>query len=265
MPKFAANLSFLFQDLDFFERFAAAAECGFEAVEYLFPYDYPPAKLKAALDAHGLVQALFNMPPGDWDAGERGLAALPGREAEFREGVALAGEYAEALGCERVHVMAGIVPEDAEREAYEECYIANLGHAADYFAARDIRTLIEPLNRFDMPGYLLNGSRQARRVVEAVGAPGRDNLFLQYDVYHLQILEGNLAHSFERDLDIIGHVQIAGVPGRFEPGVGEINYPFLFTLFDRLGYDGWVGCEYRPEGETRAGLGWAGEYGIRAG
>ena len=264
MPKFAANLSFLFQDIDFFERFAAAADCGFQAVEYLFPYDYPPDRLKEALAAHGLVQALFNLPPGDWQAGERGLAALPGREAEFRDAVVLAGEYAEALACERVHVMAGIVPEGAERGSYEECYIANLRYAADYFAARGIRTLIEPLNSFDVPGYLLNGSKQARRVIEAVGAEGSDNLFLQYDVYHLQIMEGNLAHSFERDLDIIGHVQISGVPGRFEPSVGEINYPFLFALFDRLGYDGWVGCEYRPEGETRAGLGWASEYGIAA-
>ncbi len=264
MPKFAANLSFLFQDIDFFERFAAAADCGFQAVEYLFPYDYPPDRLKEALAAHGLVQALFNLPPGDWQAGERGLAALPGREAEFRDAVVLAGEYAEALACERVHVMAGIVPEGAERGSYEECYIANLRYAAEYFAARGIRTLIEPLNSFDVPGYLLNGSKQARRVIEAVGAEGSDNLFLQYDVYHLQIMEGNLAHSFERDLDIIGHVQISGVPGRFEPSVGEINYPFLFALFDRLGYDGWVGCEYRPEGETRAGLGWAREYGIAA-
>ena len=262
MPKFAANLSFLFQDIDYFERFAAAADCGFHAVEYLFPYDYPAAVLKQTLAAHRLEQALFNLPPGDWDAGERGLAALPGREAEFRDAVALAGEYAEALACERVHAMAGIVPEDADRDTYEECYVANLRYAADYFRARGIRTLIEPLNSFDMPGYLLNGTKQARRVIEAVGS---DNLFLQYDVYHLQIMEGNIADSFERDLDIIGHVQIAGVPGRFEPNVGELNYPYLFALFDRLGYDGWVGCEYRPESETRAGLGWAGEYGIGGG
>ena len=260
MPKFAANLSFLFQDLDFYDRFAAAADCGFGAVEYLFPYEYPPEKLKETLQRLGLTQALFNLPPGDWDAGERGLAALPGREAEFREAVALAGDYAEALGCERLHVMAGIVPEGADRAAYEACYIANLRHAAEAFKVRGIRTLIEPLNHFDMPGYLLNGSKQARTIIEAVGS---DNLFLQYDTYHLQIMEGNLACSFERHLDIIGHVQIAGVPGRFEPSVGEINYPYLFALFDRLGYDGWVGCEYRPEGDTRAGFGWAAEFGIR--
>ena len=259
MPKFAANLSFLFQDIEFFERFTTAAECGFQAVEYLFPYDYPLDRLKQTLATHGLVQALFNLPPGDWDAGERGLAALPGREVEFRAAVELAGEYAEALACKQVHVMAGIVPEGAEREAYEECYIANLSYAAGYFAECGVRTLIEPLNSFDVPGYLLNGSKQARRVIEAVGS---DNLYLQYDVYHLQIMEGNLAHSFERDLDITSHVQIAGVPGRHEPVIGEINYPYLFTLFDRLGYDGWVGCEYRPEGETRAGLGWARDYGI---
>ncbi|HIM46825.1 MAG TPA: hydroxypyruvate isomerase family protein [Alphaproteobacteria bacterium] len=262
MPKFAANLSFLFQDIDFLERFAAAADCGFQAVEYLFPYDYPPGQIKETLAAHGLVQALFNSPPGDWDAGERGLAALPGREAEFREAVEKAGEYAEALACKQVHVMAGLVPEGAERGAYEDCYVANLSYAVNYFAERGVRTLIEPLNSFDMPGYLLNGSKQARRVIEAVGS---DNLFLQHDVYHLQIMEGNLAYSFKRDLDIISHVQIAGVPGRFEPTVGEINYPYLFALIDRLGYDGWVGCEYRPEGDTRAGLGWAGEYGIGGG
>ncbi|MBT3925392.1 MAG: hydroxypyruvate isomerase family protein [Rhodospirillaceae bacterium] len=262
MPKFAANLSFLFQDINFFERFAASAECGFEAVEYLFPYDYAPEKIKQALTANGLTQALFNLPPGDWDAGERGLAALPGREAEFRGAVAQAGDYAEALGCAQVHAMAGIVPEGADPAPYEEIYVANLKYAADYFAARGIRTLIEPLNSFDMPNYLLNGTKQARRIIEAVGS---DNLYLQYDAYHLQIMEGNLAHSFERDLDIISHVQIAGVPGRFEPSVGEINYPYLFALFDRLGYDGWIGCEYRPAGETRAGFGWASEYGIRAG
>jgi hydroxypyruvate isomerase len=259
MPNFAANLSFLFQDLDFFDRFAAAADCGFKAVEYLFPYDHEPGQIRDALEANGLKQALFNLPPGDWNAGERGLAALPGREADFHAAVALAGDYAEALGCERLHVMAGIVPEDADRAAYEACYVANLRYAADQFKARGIRTLIEPLNHFDMPGYLLNGSVQARRFIEAAGG---DNLYLQYDVYHLQIMEGNLAHSFERDLDIIGHVQIAGVPGRFEPAVGEINYPYLFALFDRLGYDGWVGCEYRPEGDTRAGFGWAADYGI---
>ncbi len=262
MPKFAANLSFQFQDIDFFERFAAAAECGFQAVEYLFPYDYSADELKGALSANGLAQLLFNLPPGDWDAGERGLAALPGREADFRDAVALAGDYAEALGCKQVHAMAGIVPEGDDPAPYEETYIANLRYAADYFAARGIRSLIEPLNIFDMPNYLLNGSKQARRIIEAVGS---DNLYLQYDVYHLQIMEGNLAHSFERDLDIISHVQIAGVPGRSEPSDGEISYPYLFALFDWLGYDGWVGCEYRPEGETRAGLGWASEYGIDAG
>ena len=249
MPKFAANLSFLFQDIDFLERFAAAADCGFQAVEYLFPYDYPPGQIKETLAAHGLVQALFNSPPGDWDAGERGLAALPGREAEFREAVEKAGEYAEALACKQVHVMAGLVPEGAERGAYEDCYVANLSYAVDYFAERGVRTLIEPLNSFDMPGYLLNGSKQARRVIAAVGK--------QWPL--------DLAYSFERDLDIISYVQIAGVPGRFEPTVGEINYPYLFALIDRLGYDGWVGCEYRPEGDTRAGLGWAGEYGIGGG
>ena len=259
MPKFAANLSFLFQDIDFFERFGAAAACGFQAVEYLFPYEYPPARLQEALRAHGLTQALFNLPPGDWQAGERGLAALPGREAEFREAVERAGDYAQALDCKRVHVMAGIVPEGVDATPYEESYVSNLRHAAGYLAERGVRALIEPLNSFDMPGYLLNGSKQARRVIEAVGS---DNLFLQFDLYHLQIMEGNLAHSFERDFDIIGHVQIAGVPGRFEPANGEINYPYLLDLIDEFGFDGWVGAEYIPQGDTAAGLGWAAPYGI---
>lgn len=260
MPKFSANLSFLFQELEFYDRFAAAAECGFSAVEYLFPYDYSPDELRESLRRHGLQQVLFNLPPGDWGAGERGFAALPGREAEFCEAVTLAGDYAEALACKRLHVMAGIVPDGADWVAYEACYIANLRHAAEAFKERGIRTLIEPLNQFDMPGYLLNGSDQARTIIEAVGS---DNLFMQFDTYHLQIMEGNLAYSFEHHLDIIDHVQIAGVPGRFEPTVGEINYPYLFQLFDRLGYDGWVGCEYRPECDTHAGLGWAADYGIR--
>jgi len=262
MPKFAANLSFLFQELDFLDRFAAAAKCGFKAVEYLFPYDYTREELREKLRQHGLQQALFNLPPGDWAAGERGLAALPGREAEFCEAVELAGDYAEVLACERLHVMAGIVPDGADKADYEACYLANLRHAAESFKARGIRALIEPLNHFDVPGYLLNSSEQARRIIEAVGS---DNLFIQYDVYHLQIMEGNLTRSFEQYFDIIDHVQIAGVPGRFEPTVGEINCPYLFQLFDLLGYDGWVGCEYHPESDTRAGLGWAADFGIWGG
>lgn len=261
MPKFAANLSFLFQDLDFLDRFEAAKQAGFQAVEYLFPYDYPASDIAERLETLGLTQALFNLSPGDWDAGERGLAALPGRESEFRESVELAAQYAEALGCAQVHVMAGIVPDGAERERYEACYVENLNHAAEMLGASGIRALIEPLNTTDMPGYLLTGSEQARRIIQAVGSP---NLFLQYDIYHMQIMEGHLAESIARDQDIIRHIQIAGVPGRHEPDVGEINYPFIFNYLDEIGYDGWVGCEYRPQASTLEGLAWAAPYGIAA-
>lgn len=261
MPKFAANLSFLFQDLDFLDRFEAAKRVGFQAVEYLFPYDYPASDIAERLETLGLTQALFNVSPGDWDAGERGLAALPGRESEFQESVERAAQYAEALGCAQVHVMAGIVPDGAERVRYEASYVGNLRHAAERLGASNIRVLIEPLNSTDMPGYLLNGSDQARRIIEAVGSA---NLFLQYDIYHMQIMEGNLAAAITRHQDIIRHIQIAGVPGRHEPDVGEINYPFIFNHLDSIGYDGWVGCEYRPQAGTLDGLGWAAPYGIAA-
>jgi hydroxypyruvate isomerase len=243
MPKLAANLSFLFQDLDFLDRFDAASRAGFEAVEYLFPYEFPAPVIAERLARNGLTQALFNLPPGDWQAGDRGLAGLPGREAEFREAVGLAAEYAGALGCGQVHAMAGLF-------------------AAATFAEQNVRLLIEPLNAFDMPGYLISGSAETRAIIEAVGS---DNLFLQYDVYHMQIMEGNLAETMAQHRDLIRHVQIAGVPGRREPDVGEINYPFVLSRLDALGYDGWVGCEYRPAGGTLEGLGWAAPYGITAG
>ena len=261
MPKFAANLSFLFQELPFLERFDAARKAGFEAVEYLFPYDHDPAEIAARLDANGLTQALFNLPPGDWQAGERGLAALPGREADFRASVEEALPYAEALGCERLHVMAGVVPTGADARACEETYVANLAFAAGALREAGARALIEPLNATDMPGYLLSTSGHARRVVETVGG---DNLFLQYDLYHRQIMEGNLVAGFERHRPIIAHIQIAGVPGRHEPSLGEINYPYLFDVIDESGYDGWIGCEYRPLRGTLEGLGWLAAYGIGA-
>ena len=259
MPNFAANLSFLFQELDFLDRFVAARRAGFQAVEFQFPYDHAPRDIAARLDDNGLTQALFNLAPGDWKAGERGLSALPGRQDDFRRSVDNALRYAEALGCRRLHVMAAVVPEGADPRPYEESYIQNLAFAADTLGCEGVRALIEPLNTTDMPGYLLSTSGHARRVIETVGS---DNLFLQYDFYHRQIMEGSLAVGFAQHRAIIAHIQIAGVPGRHEPGVGEINYPYLFDMLDQAGYDGWIGCEYRPANGTLVGLGWLAPYGI---
>lgn len=253
MPRFAANLSMLFTDVDFPERFERASAAGFEAVEYLFPYAWDKEELAGQLKRHHLQQALFNMPPGDWDAGERGLAALRGREAEFRAGVAKAIEYARHLGCSRLHAMAGCLAPDASEQDAQEVYLENLRFAAQACREHGITVLIEPINTYDMPGYFLSGSAQAQRIVEAVGA---DNLRIQYDCYHMQIMEGNLAATMKPLLAQIGHIQVAGVPGRHEPDVGEIHYPYLFERLDEWGYDGWIGCEYRPKGTTEAGLGW---------
>ena len=258
MPNFAANLSMMFQELPFLDRFEAAAKAGFKAVEFLFPYDHPAADIRQRLDRFGLRQVLFNLPPGDWAKGERGLAALPGREAEFGAAVDRAIEYATALGCPQVHVMAG-VPLDVPLEQAAATYRANLRAAADRLQAHGIRTLIEPLNSRDMPGYFLMTAEQARQIIEAVGHP---NLFLQMDLYHAQIMGGDLAERTRSHWPLIRHFQIAGVPGRHEPDVGEINYPYLFDLIDSLGYDGWIGCEYRPRAKTLDGLGWAKRYGI---
>jgi hydroxypyruvate isomerase len=260
MPKFAANLSFLFQEVDFLARFEAAARCGFKAVEFLFPYDYPPAAIAEELRRNGLVQALFNMPPGDWAAGERGLAALPGREREFRDGIDKAIEYARATGCRTLHAMAGLAPDGYERAEMLAVYVDNLRHAADRLAAADLTLVVEPINTRDIPGNFLNTTGEAAAVLERVGRP---NLKIQLDLYHVQIMEGDLAHRMRALSGRYAHVQIAGNPGRHEPDVGEIHYPFLFDLFDELGYDGWIGCEYRPRGATTAGLGWAARYGIK--
>ncbi|MBZ9539810.1 2-oxo-tetronate isomerase [Modicisalibacter tunisiensis] len=265
MLRFAANLSMLFTERDFLARFAAAAESGFRGVEYLFPYAFEPRELRRALDDHGLTQVLFNLPPGDWAAGERGLASLPGREAEFRDSIDEALRYAEALDCPRLHAMAGVVPAEADaatREAHRATYIANLRHAAAELAKAGRTLLIEPINEHDMPGYFLNRQAQAREVLEQVGAA---NLRVQFDLYHCQMSEGNLTAALEAQFPRIGHVQIAGVPGRHEPDVGEIHYPALFDRLEALGYDGWIGCEYRPAGETRAGLGWGAAYGLTTG
>ncbi|NHC07427.1 2-oxo-tetronate isomerase [Azonexus fungiphilus] len=254
MPKFAANLSFLFAEQPFPERFARAAAAGFAGVEYLFPYAWPAAEIAGWLRDAGLQQVLFNLPPGDWAAGERGIACLPGREKEFAAGVEQALAYAEALGCRRVHCLAGLRPAGVDEARLTATYIANLRHAADRFAALGASVLIEPINsRIDMPGYWLDDVGRAFSLCAAVD---RDNVRVQLDLYHAQIIQGDLARTIEANLERIGHIQIADNPGRHEPGSGEINYPFLFALLDRLGYVGWVGCEYQPMTTTEAGLAW---------
>ena len=253
MPRFAANLSMMFTEVPFLDRFAAAAAAGFKGVEYLFPYDFPQAAIAERLAAHGLTQALFNLPPGDWQAGDRGIAALAGREEEFRESVDLALDYARATGCRTLHAMAGVVADPADRAAAWDRYLENLRHACGRAAADGITILVEPLNTRDVPGYLLTRQDEARQAIAAVGAA---NLRLQLDFYHCQIMEGDLAVHLRDYADVIGHIQIAGVPDRHEPDIGEVNYPYLFDRMDRQGYAGWVGCEYRPRGDTAAGLGW---------
>lgn len=259
MPKFAANLNFLFQEVDFLDRFQAAARAGFRGVECLFPYDFPPDVLADRLKASRLEQVLFNLSPGDWAAGECGLAAVPGREDAFWESVQQALKYARTLECRQVHALAGVVPAGVSPERCEAVCVQNLRLAAEELKAYGIRVLIEPLNTRDNPGYFLTTVAQARHIIEAVGS---DNLFLQLDLYHCQVMEGDLAEKFKAHLAWIKHVQISGNPGRHEPDVGEIHYPYLFDLMDRLGYAGWVGCEYRPQATTVAGLGWARRYGI---
>lgn len=254
MPKFAANLSFLFTDWPFAERFEKAAAAGFKGVEYLFPYDYPARDVADWLRATNLEQVLFNLHPGDWGAGERGLACLPHRQGEFAESVEQALDYAMVLDCRRLHCMAGIFPAGVSEVELAETYIANLRHAADRLATIGVTVMIEPINsRIDMPGYWLDDVAKALHLLDAID---RANVKLQYDIYHAQIIAGDLARTLEANIGRIGHIQIADNPGRHEPGTGEINYPFLFELLDRLGYDGWVGCEYRPLTTTEAGLGW---------
>ncbi|MCD5992369.1 hydroxypyruvate isomerase family protein [Pseudomonas sp. CDFA 602] len=253
MPRFAANLSMLYPQHDFLERFAAAAADGFDAVEYLFPYAYSPQELKQRLSDNGLVQALFNAPPGDWDACERGIATLPGREAEFRSGIERALEYAHVLGNDRVHVMAGLLPNEDLRQRHQAVYLENLAFAAKQAKSAGVTILIEPINTRDMPGFFLNRQDQAQEVCKLVGA---DNLKVQFDCYHCQIVEGDLITKLRRDFAGIGHIQIAGVPDRNEPDLGELNYEYLFKVIDELGYQGWIGCEYRPKGDTSEGLAW---------
>ena len=253
MPRFAANLSMMYNEVPFLERFAACAADGFAAVEFLFPYAHPARQIRDELDRHGLQQVLFNAPPGDFEAGERGIASLPGRQEEFREGIDRAIEYAKALDCPRVHVMAGLVRRESERVAQREIYVDNLAWAAKRLGEAGLMTLIEPINTRDIPGFLLNTQADAHAGVERIGAA---NLKVQMDLYHCQIVEGDLATRIRKYLTGVGHIQIAGVPQRHEPDLGEVNYPYLFALLDELAYDGWIGCEYRPRAGTSAGLGW---------
>ena len=257
MPKFAANLTMMFDEVEFLDRFEAAAEAGFRGVEYVSPYEYGPNDLAERLSALGLTQVLHNLPAGDWSAGERGIACHPGRVAEFQESVDRAIEYATTLDCTQVNCLAGIVPEGVDADQLEETFVSNLTLAASKLEEAGIRLLIEPINTIDIPGFYLNYTSQARAIIDRVGS---GNLGLQYDVYHMQIMEGDLARTIEANLDAIRHIQIADNPGRNEPGTGEINYGFVFDLLDQIGYDGWVGCEYRPLTTTTEGLGWIAPY-----
>jgi hydroxypyruvate isomerase len=253
MPQFAANLTMLFNEVPFLDRFEHAARAGFDAVEFLFPYAYPAQEIKQRLDANGLRLVLHNLPAGDWDAGERGIGCLPERADEFRDGVLRAIEYAGALGVKQLNCLAGKAPAGADEALLRKTFVANLRHAAGALKKAGIRLLIEPINTHDIPGFYLSRSAQALSIIDEVDS---DNLFLQYDIYHAQRMEGELAATLEKHLARIAHVQLADNPGRHEPGTGEINYPFLFAHLDRIGYRGHVGCEYKPATTTEAGLGW---------
>ncbi len=260
MPRFAANLSMMYTEHAFVDRFAAAAQDGFKAVEFLFPYDYPAETLRQLLADNGLVQALFNAPPGDWKGGERGLASLPGREDDFKRSIDTALEYASVLGNRKLHVMAGWIRPQQDKARHRAVYLANLSYTAHLAAAQGVTVVIEPINTRDIPGFFLNRQDVAQSICAEVAA---DNLQVQFDIYHCQIVEGDLAVKLTRDMARqtsgyggIGHIQIAGVPERHEPDIGEINYPYLFDLIDSLGYQGWIGCEYRPRAGTSAGLDW---------
>ncbi len=259
MPKLAANLTMLYNEVDFLDRFDAAAKSGFKGVEYLFPYPYPRDQLAERLQRHGLTQVLHNLPAGDWGKGERGIACLPDRVGEFQDGVGRAIEYAQALSCKQVNCLAGIAPAGVDPDQVRATFVANLRFAADKLAAAGIRLLMEPINTFDIPGFYLSRTQQALDLIAAVGSP---NLFVQYDIYHMQRMEGELANTMKEHLARIAHIQLADNPGRNEPGTGEINYRFLFSFLDAIGYDGWIGCEYKPKGGTVDGLAWRAVHGV---
>jgi hydroxypyruvate isomerase len=259
MPQFAANLTMLFTEHPFLDRFERAAKAGFKAVEFLFPYAFAAEDIKARLDAHGLKLVLHNLPAGDWDAGERGIACLPDRVDEFRNGVGRAIVYAKQLGVGQLNCLAGKVPSGVPEPILRATFVANLRYAAAELKAAHLKLLIEPINTFDIPGFFLNRTAQAIAILDDVGAP---NAYLQYDAYHMQRMEGELAATIEKHLPRIGHVQIADNPGRHEPGTGEIDHGFLFRHLDRIGYAGHVGCEYKPATTTEAGLGWLQRYAL---
>lgn len=253
MPKFAANLSMLYSHVDFLDRFEAAAKDGFKGIEYMFPYAYPKEQLAEKLAKNGLTQVLHNLPAGDFANGERGLACLPDRVSEFQDSVGKAIEYATALGCKQVNCMAGIAPKGVDADKVRATFVSNLKFAADKLKAAGVKLLIEPINNRDMPGFYLNYTVQAAEVLKDVAS---DNLFIQYDIYHAQRMEGELANTIKQYLPQIAHMQLADNPNRNEPGTGEINYDFLFKFIDGLGYQGWIGAEYRPAKGTSEGLGW---------
>jgi hydroxypyruvate isomerase len=261
VPKFAANLTMLFNELPFLDRFAAAKAAGFSGVEFLFPYDFEKVALREKLDRYGLVQVLHNLPAGNWAAGERGIAVLPDRVAEFRAGVERAIDYAKALDCRQLNCLAGIAPAGADAKALHRVFVDNLRFAADTLAKHNIRLLIEPINTRDIPGFFLSRTQQAQDIIAEVGS---DNLFIQYDIYHMQVMEGDLAPTIRKHLGRIAHIQLADNPGRNEPGTGEINFPYLFGYLDEIGYSGWIGCEYKPKTATDESFEWLASQAVAA-
>jgi len=253
MLRFAANLSMTYNEHAFLDRFAAAAKDGFSGVEFLFPYDFQPEEIRSRLDANGLTQALFNAPPGDWSAGERGIASLPGREDEFKRSIETALKYTDVIGNKTLHVMAGLIRPDQDRAKHRAVYMDNLSYAAHHADLAGVTVVIEPINTRNIPGFFLNRQDDAQAICAEIGA---ENLKVQFDCYHCQIVEGDVAVKLKRDMAGVGHIQVAGVPERHEPDVGELNYPYLLKLIDSLGYKGWIGCEYVPAAATSDGLGW---------
>jgi hydroxypyruvate isomerase len=257
MPRFAANLSMMFNEVPFLDRFALAAKAGFKGVEFLFPYEHPAAEIAARLKDNGLQQVLFNAPAGDFAKGERGMAAIPGKQAAFRDSIKIALEYAATLACPRLHIMAGLKPEGVAHDTLTAVYGANLAYAAEECAKLGVKPIIEPINHRDIPGFFLNTTDQAAAIIAAIGP---EKLGMQFDLYHCQITEGDVVKRVEKHLPLIAHMQVADTPGRHEPGTGEVNWPFVFKTIDALGFRGWIGCEYRPAGETLAGLSWFAPY-----
>jgi hydroxypyruvate isomerase len=257
MPRFAANLSMMFNEVPFLDRFALAAKAGFKGVEFLFPYEHPAAEIAARLKDNGLQQVLFNAPAGDFAKGERGMAAIPGKQAAFRDSIKIALEYAATLACPRLHIMAGLKPEGVAHDTLTAVYGANLAYAAEECAKVGVKPIIEPINHRDIPGFFLNTTDQAAAIIAAIGP---EKLGMQFDLYHCQITEGDVVKRVEKHLPLIAHMQVADTPGRHEPGTGEVNWPFVFKTIDALGFRGWIGCEYRPAGETLAGLSWFAPY-----